>query len=655
MIKSYLRIALRNLIKEKLYTAVNITGLAIGLAGCLLILCYIINELSYENNQENREYIYRVAGELNLGAYQIPLASMPAPLRDAIEEEIADVDKVTCFKNRPEAVIEVGRLTFPDNHIMYADPQFLDIFTIPLSSGGRNSQLGEPFTAMISQSLAVKIFGEENPIGNTVTIEDDVDLRITGVFKDIPSNTQIRADLLASFSTLESIQPGLDDWDFISDTYVYLLLNANADPVKVEGLFPAMIKNRASTSLAESMKTFLQPLRDIYLHSNLSSELSPKGNLGNIYLFSVIAVLILLIACANFINLSTAKTSHRLKEIGIRKVMGADRSHLIRQFLGESIIMTMFAMFLGLALFEFAKPLLSNYVGKTIETGIANSFYLQFAVVALIIIVGLFSGFYPALYLSKTNVVKILKGHKSARSSKSILRKVLVVFQFTAAIGLIFITLSISKMISFLNNTDLGYTRDNIILLDLNEDIENRAEKCILLKNELAKIPEIETATAHYNSLGRGQMFYNMMHTETGVEEPPDIMLHVCGADYDFIDCYDLQLISGRKFSPEFESDIKQGIIINETAVKEFGFDDPIGQKIISSRGEQYVIGVLKDFHNTNLRNKIMPFGYILNPDNYESIAVKLPAQNSQSAQTKIESVWNKMIPEQPFSFCIPD
>ena len=651
MLKSYLRIALRNLIKEKLYTTVNIIGLAIGLAGCLLILCYIFNELSYENNHKNKDKIYRVAGELDLGAYQIPMAGMPVPLKSAIEQEIADVDKITCFKNEMGADIRSGQLTVTDNRIIYADPQFLEIFTVPLSSGARNSQLAEPFTAMISQPLAEKIFGDENPIGQTVTVDKDVDLQITGVFAEIPSNTQIRADLLASFSTLTGTQPELNDWGFTSDTYVYLMLNERGAWEKVEGMLPAVISNHASADIAEVMKTFLQPLGDIYLHSNLSSELPPRGNLENIYLFSVIAALILLIACANFINLSTAKTSHRLKEIGIRKVMGADRSHLIRQFLGESIIMTMLAMILGLVLFEFTKPILSNYVGKTIETGISNNLYLQVSVIALVVIVGIFSGFYPALYLSKSSVVKILKGHTAARTSKSILRRVLVVFQFTAAIGLIFISLSIHKMVGYLNNTDLGYTQDNIILLDLNDDIQNRAEKCNLLKGELAKIPEVETAMAHQNSLGRGELYYNMMHIETGEEKPPDVMFHVCAADYDFIDCYDLQLIEGRKYSPEFESDVKQGIIINETAVKQLGLENPIGRKIISGRGDQYVVGVLKDFHNTSLRNKIMPFGYILNPDNYKSLAVKLPAQNSEAARAKIETVWNNLVPEQPFGF----
>lgn len=652
MLKSYLRVALRNLVKQKLYTSVNILGLAIGLAGCLLIMCFIVNELSYENNHQNKDRIYRVAGQMDFGDFSFPMATQPAPLKQAIVDQSADVEKATCFQNRKAVDVRVDNQVYSDNRLIYADPEFLEIFTMPLYSGDPSSQLLEPFTTLISKSASSKYFGAENPIGKIISLKDDIDLRITGVLEDISANTQIQADLIASFSTLEKTAPELLDWDMNSSIYIYLLLNENASQSSIEQIFPAILENNANEEFAQTMTLFLQPLGEIYMHSHLSNELKPSGNMGDIYLFTIIATLILMIACANFINLSTAKTNHRLKEIGVRKVMGANKGHLIKQFIGESVLMTFFAMLLGLALFEIGKPYLSAYLGKSIDTSIWSNLYLQLSVLALIITVGVVSGFYPSFYLSRINVIKIIKGHNQEKSSRSILRKALVIFQYAAAVGLIFITLSISQMIDFLKTKDLGYSTEHIMMLDLGDEIENRAEKCTLFKNELSRIPEIEVASAMFSPPGRSSLVFNIMQAAgDSSEESEEIMVNTIRADYDFMECFGLELIAGRNFSPDFESDQKQGIIINETAVERFGFDNPIGQKIESSNGEYYVVGILKDFHSTSLRNPIMPMSYLLRTDKYESIAVKMPAENSAEVRTRIASIWEAMFPEQPFSY----
>jgi len=430
MLKNYLKSAIRSLTRQKLYTAVNVLGLAIGLAGCLLIIGYVNNELSFENCHQNSDRIYRIECRYGVGNSQVLTTSLMPAVGPAIGEAFPEIERVVRIRQLWTVPIE-----WMDNGIseerewLAAEPDLFNIFTLPLKEGNPQTALEAPFSAVISEELAKRHFGDQSALGRTIRARDEFDLQITGVFKRIPANTQLRTDLVVSYSTLDRIGMDTRSWTGFFQDHTYVLLQAGADPKKTEGKIPSLLQRHLGEDKAKNFVLQLKPLGQIYLHSDLG-----RGP-TYIYIFSLVALLILLVASINFINLSTAQVSRRVREVGIRKVLGAFRPQLIKQFLSESILLTLVAMVFGIALFEMTKPLLEAFIERELEIDLLGDPALLLAMFGMIVIVGVLSGSYPAFVLARFQPSFILRGEIFSTRAKSLLRRILVVFQFIIAIA----------------------------------------------------------------------------------------------------------------------------------------------------------------------------------------------------------------------------
>jgi len=433
MINNYLKIAFRNLRRHKLYTSINIFGLAVGLALCLIIVGNISYELSFEENHENLHNIYRLNSNYISGEEEIYSAAVMAPLGPVIMDELSEVEKAAVFRISNLQVLEIDdeRIKVVDpyrnaayahhKNIIFAKPDFLDVFSMPLIQGNPRSALAEPFSMLITEKAALEYFETPNPVGGSVLINDRFECQVVGILKDIPQNTQIYCDFMVSYSTLDRIGENTKSWSEFGTDYVYLLLSETAEPLDVESKLPAILKNHLDTEEAGKYTFSLQPLKDIYftsLSSMRQNELNPMGEPSVIFAYGIVALFILLQAIANFINLSTARSADRMREVGVRKVFGAFRWHLIRQFLGESVIIAFFAMLIGIVAYEVFKVQISELLPREMLIDCYKSPTMLLSVIALIAIVGIIAGYYPALYLSKFKPVAILQGKSSIKSSK---------------------------------------------------------------------------------------------------------------------------------------------------------------------------------------------------------------------------------------------
>jgi len=407
MLRNYLTVAVRNLIRHKGYSAINIVGLSIGLAGCLLISWYVIGESSFENCHRNADRIYRVQGTFESGGTSTSTARAVSPLAATLEEEFPEVEAAVSIRQLWDIDVQTSRDDVAQYYAFCASPEILEIFTLPLRSGDPATALDDPFSILISEELAARYFGTNDPVGARLTLMDSVECTVTGVMRDIPDNTQLHCDLILSYATLERVGADVTSWSSWGEDYVYVLLSPGADPSAVDARIPDVFSRHLDAETARSFHLSLFPLKDIYLYSDVSWELLPSGDLNQVYLFAAVAALLLFMACVNFINLTTARTAHRLREIGVRKMLGAFRRQLLWQFIGESLLISTIAMVVGLVLFEIARPLLESFLGRPLamEPGLDLQFLLL--LVGLVVAVGLLSGSYPALVLSRLRVVGV--------------------------------------------------------------------------------------------------------------------------------------------------------------------------------------------------------------------------------------------------------
>jgi putative ABC transport system permease protein len=649
VIWNYFTIAVRNLVRNRLYSIISIMGLAIGLAGCLLIVGYVSHERSFENCHHNRDRIYRVDGYYVIGDSRVSMANISAPVGPALKEAFPEVEKMTRFRRMWDADVEIrDNLIVTESKLLVTDPEILQIFTIPLTEGSPETALEAPYSIIISEQIADKYFEGQSPLGHTVKVNDQHECQITGVFESLPANTQLHTNFFLSYSTLKNMEVDLENWDDILNDYTYLLLRENTDPAQLEQKIPALLEQH----MGEDAKTFqlqLQPLKRIYLHSHLSYELPPHGNLDYIYIFSCVAVVILVIASINFINLTTARTSHRMKEVGVRKVLGAFRRQLVIQFLGESVLITMVSMVLGIVLFEFALPQLEAFLGRDLAIDIYRNPIILLSILAMIVVVGVLSGSYPALMLAKHRPTVVLRGGTTGKTFKPTLRRILVAFQFTIAIVLVCVTFIIYRQIQYANTKDLGFDKEDVLLLYSDEEIA--PEKLQLVKQEILSNTTALSATALKVPPGGGNYVLYAVRPENSMEEEP-ILLSMFYVDYDFLSTFKIDLLQGRNFSEEYtQSDESTSIIINQAAIDEFNIDNPIGFKFLATTKEFNVVGVVNDFHNVTLRNQIPPLALRIKHDSNTMLAVKLPPNSQSAAISQIEDTWNRLLPECPLEY----
>ena len=657
MFRSHFKIAWRNLVKGKIYSIINISGLAVGIACCLIILLYIGKELSYDRFHKKADRIYRISLSLGNSDERSTVAWAPGPLGPALEAAIPEVENMAQLSSPgSETIVERKDLKVYEPGFVYATPSFFELFDFPVVSGDAVRSLKEPYNVLLSESMAAKYFPDDDPVGGTLVINNGHAYNVTGVFKDIPDHSHMRFDLVASLESLYASGLERENW-YKGGAHTYLLLEAQANQETFEAKLdeyrdeymagPFNIEKGKEPSIALTATR----LTDIHLYTNFSSELMPQGDITYVYIFSAIALLILLIACINYINLATARAVTRAREVGIRKASGAHRSELIRQYLSESFLFVTISLILALVLAELFLPTVNDIMHRAMVINWADPFlFLMFG--GLWLVVGLGAGVYPALYLSGFNAMRALKSVEQVQS-RGVLRKVLITFQLAVSIALIACTLVIQNQMDLIRESRPGFNQAQVIMIPTRNEI---GEEHARLRERLLTYGGIASVTTSSFEPGEPGLitFFSGKDIEGWTAEETIVMDGII-AGFDFETTFELHVVDGRSFTEAFATDLEQAVMVNETAVRRFGWKEPVGKTINYGEKLKRVVGVVEDFHYKSLKEQIVPL--IITPTDKASrfIAVRLVAGDIPSAIKQVESVWNKFIPQLPFTYSFLD
>jgi putative ABC transport system permease protein len=655
MLRNYFKVALRTLLQHRAFSFINILGLAVGLAACFLIFLYVRFESSYDNFHTKADRIFRVVTDVKTPTDTRHRPKTGGPIAIYVKKDFQEVEDAVRFTG-DEFLVRKGDVKFQEKHTLLADSTLFNIFDFQLVAGDKKTALVNPMSIVISQTAAKKYFGSTNPIGQQVQLTGAaINATITGVMKDIPENSQITADLFVSMSSSQQIygHPSADSEWTNHSYYTYVLLKPHVSAATVESKFSAFMDlhdGREMKKLQMYDNLSLEPLRDVYLYSKRGGMVT--GSITNVRIFSIIAAFILLIACVNFINLTTARSTERAKEVGIRKIIGAGRQQLVGQFIGESIIIALLAFVLSLLLCSLLLPLFNQLAGKEISAGIYTHPLDIVSLFALSLGIGIMAGFYPSLVLSSFRPVSVLKGHFATGTQGVLLRKGLVVFQFTISIILIVSTIVVYTQLSYMRNQDLGFSKEQEVIIFTNFD-KNKD----VFKQSLASIPGVLSTTLSSSVPGKGFIStYSEIENRSGDLQKTNIDL--CFADFDFIGQYKLKIIAGRAFSKVFPTDTGRAMIINESAVRMLGYHTPeeaIGKKFSQWGRQGQIIGVAKDFHYLSLQQNIQPLTMRYETWALGTISIKVSAKNLPSTLKAIEAKWTQTIPNRPFEYTFLD
>ena len=667
MFKSYFKIALRNIARFKIYSFINIAGLAVGMAVSILIILYIQEELSYDKFNKNAERIYRLSREWfnQDGTSSLHLARVAPPIGPLLKNDFPNIiQEVTRVVSDYNTFLQVDNKTFVEDKFFWAEDNFFKIFSFNMIKGNPENALSEPYSVVMTESMAKKYFGNEDPVGKTILYERENDLKVTGVIEDVPENSHFKFDFLGSFITLNDfigIETLTRNWG--SNNYVtYLLLPKNFPVGELEKQIPSFLDKHITQLVLDNTgnppviqpskvnKLHLWKLTDIHLHSHLTTELEENGDINDVYIFSIIALFILLIACINFMNLATARSAKRAREIGMRKVLGAYKKQLMIQFIGESLMISFIALLFAIVLVEAVLPFFNNFIGKHLSLNYFGNPVVIFGLAGLTLIVGLVSGSYPAFLLSSLKTIKVLKGNNPV-SRKSTFRTVLVVAQFTISIALIICMGIVYSQIQFFKNKDLGYDKSKIVILPSNEEMRKNIES---VKSQLYENPDILNITS--SRLVPSDMLLNSWGGQViGADEPVPLnfRLAVDEVDYDFNKTYGLQIIAGRDFSRDFGTDDTAAFILNLAAVKQLGWNpiQAIGKKMLYGGRLGQVIGVINNFNFESLHNKIVPIIFLISKTGNEQFSVKISGSDIPGTINFLKRKWAEFRPDYPFEY----
>lgn len=652
MLKNYLKIAFRIIQRHKGYSFIKISGLSIGMACCILILLFVRYELSFDDFHTNKDRIYRVLSELDLthGTEIVPITALP--LAPAIKSDIQEVASVTRITGDYHRLFSVGDKKFIEE-ICYADGDFFEIFTFPLRLGDSRTALTEPFTMVISKKIAEKYFGKTDPIGKTVRVQNSQDYKVTGVLKDIPGNSHLQFDILVSFSSRNNEERVKGNyWDRFSNDYTYILLADGADPEELESKFPSLMAKYVPVE-DNRYNLHLQSLKDIHFSSS-NYDIARRINKDYLYGYSAIAFFILIIACINFMNLATARSSGRAKEVGIRKVVGARRAQLIKQFFTESVLMAILSLLGSVCLVLLFLPKFNQFIRRDLTLDMFANGGLLLGLLSISLFVGFVSGSYPAFILSAFKPARVLKKASDKKAKGLTFRAITSVLQFSISIVLIFATAVVYAQIHYMKNKNLGFNPEQIISITLTDP--SLREKTEVFKSEILRDPSIVSACASFGTPASGNGCGRSFIPE-GYAEGESVHMETLFIDYDFIETYGLTLLSGRNFFREFSTDIENAFILNETAVKKLGWEEPIGKRFSEedSDVEAKVIGIVKDFHLDPILYEIPPMILTLRPFEFSHISVKLRREDIRQALISLEAKWKEFAPEYPFVYVFVD
>jgi len=655
MFKNYLKIAFRNLWKHKVFSFINIMGLTVGMTACFLIFLYVSFELSYDSFHSKADRIYRIVCDIKTPTEVINAGGPSWAVPPNVKDEFPEVESFVRIAGNDNVLMRKGDIKFNEENAMWADSSFFKVFDFKLLKGNPQTALKEPFSVVFSETAAKKYFGNTNPIGQTLLITGDAyPAKVTGIMKDIPENSQIKGDVVLSMSTItQKFNSNLDSQWGNYGAQAYLLLKPGTNAKMLEKKFPAFLQRRNGDEMKKSQMyatLFLEPLKDVYLRSTRNG--SKTGNINNVYIFSIIAVFILLIACINFINLTTARSAERAKEVGIKKVVGAEKFHLMRQFIGESLMVSMIAFLLAVGLSALLLPLFNQLAGKTVSAGIFSNFYYLFLLFIAAVGIGLLAGVYPALVLSSFKPIVVLKGRFATGTRGIILRKGLVIAQFTISIALIIGTIIVYNQMNYMRSQDLGFSKDHMMVIDTNGDPAKKT-----FQQAVAGLPGIKSTAMSGSVPGGGNPgAYSEIENKKGDLQIANLDLYF--VDFDYINQYKIKMVAGRGFSKAFATDTTQAMVLNEAAVKMFGYTSP--QQAIGKRFKQWgregkIIGVMKDFHFRSLQEVIKPLSMRIEPDGCNLVSVNVSSANLPATIAAIENKWKTLIPNRPFSYYFLD
>jgi putative ABC transport system permease protein len=668
MFKNYLKIAFRNLWKNKGFSAINIFGLASGLAICLLILFYVNNKLGYDRYNTKANRIYRIDGDLQFGGNHFVLAQVPDPMGAALKQDFPQVEQYVRFRGHGGIMVKKGNQNIEEDKVIYTDSTLFSVFTLPMIQGDPATALTQPNSVVITESTAQKYFNSTDVVGKTLTIGDTGNYKITGVIKDVPKQSHFHYDFFISmYGQLSPYE--MNQWTS-NNFNTYIVLKKGADPEALSSqlngfvmkyvapVFQSMnITPEQFAKQGNYLHYTLTPLEKIHLYSNKSGELEANGNIQYVYIFSLIAFFILLIACVNFMNLSTARSANRAKEVGVRKVLGSMRKNLVTQFLSESILISFISLVVALVIAALLLPYFNQLSGKDMTLDLFLRPWLLPAAVLLMMVVGLIAGSYPAFYLSSFKPVQVLKGKLAKGFKSSWLRSGLVVFQFCISIILVIGTLVIYQQLNYIRNKDIGFDRSHVLIIK-NTDVLGKQAK--VFADEVKKLNGVENATMSGYLPTAGWRSDSPLFPDVNADVKSAVSTQIWKVDENYIPTLGMKMVKGRNFSTDFPTD-SSAIIINEAAAKLFGFTDPLNKALYYMNDfpkkdltKYHIIGVVKNFNFNTLREEVTPLCFLYQSQN-GSVAFRIHSANIPNLVSMIQDKFKSLAPEQPFSYSFMD
>ena len=665
MILNYFKIAIRNILRYKVYSIINIAGLSVGMACTILILLWVHYELSFDRFHANADRIYRLTENWNVGKTRGKWAVTNWPAGPTFQREYPEVIKAVRFRRVYGKVFcSYKTERFFIDEILFADDTVFDIFTFPLIRGNPGTALSTAFSAVITEEIAEKLFGTEDPIGKVIKIGDESGITVTGVMRNVPPNSHLSFRALVSLKTVFKLNPEhakkqMENWSGGNINYTYLLLQQNCNVFNLEKKLTAHIAKQAEEQLqflGGSIEYFLQPLTRIHLHSKLELDIAERGDIVYVVAFGAIAVFILLIACINFMNLSTARSANRAKEVGMRKVLGAQRGELIRQFIGESLFFSFISGIFALMLVELSLPLFRSLSGSNMSFQNVNMPWLISALIGIILIVGFAAGSYPSLFLSAFQPVRVIRGSLKTGTKNSRFRGILVIVQFTVSVTLIIETGIVLNQLKYMKNKELGFENEQAVYFGpIDSDFKQSIES---FKDAIKGYPQI--ADVAFSSHIPSDPPILELFLPEGFTGDQTQLMHQMSIDHEFIPAIGMEIATGRNFSSKISTDPGHAALINETAARRLGWEDPVGKTIVSYRSPgpvtKTIIGVVRDFHIESLHKEIGPFFIENNPSDFHRyLLIKIMSANLPATTDFLRKKWAEILPQIPFDFSFLD
>lgn len=670
MWRNYLKIAYRNLLKNKVYSFINIAGLGMGIACCALIFMYVKDELAYDDFHEKGDRIYRVVHGYTNTKEEATLEHLApedyqvwgnAPVGPALKKDFRGIEKIVQFSGESDILLRKGEKQFQEDGVFFMDSTFFDVFSFDLLRGDAQTALKEPYSIVMTEKAARKYFGNADPIGQTLEGDysagrsDEGTYKVTGILADFPENSHLQFEVLISLSTFYESRPIVFEQYGYVDFYTYFLVNDDFDPVSFQDQVPDFIaRNNQEDEQGYTLK--IEPLSQMYLESAAVRQPGKTGSMSNIYIFSIIGLFILVIAIINFMNLSTARSMERAKEVGIRRTIGAVKKSLVFQFLGESMIIVVISTLLAIVLISLLLPVVSGLTEKSLALSLIFNWKTLPVFIISMLLIGIVSGSYPAFVLSNFKPAEVLKGTNNSKMGGTSLRKGLVVFQFTLSIILITGTIVVySQMVHILDRSK-GFDQDRMLLVDYNYD-EAVNSKLDVFKEKIENLPHVKSMAA-----GRSVPGAYYPWAGTGIERKDGTVEYkgqpIFEVNIDYIPHMGLEMVAGRAYSRDFPADSAHSLVINESAAKQYGYTNPeeiIGKKFAQWGKEGRIIGVVKDFNFVSLHKNIEPLTLRLEPYSCRYLIIKTGSEGLESTITSVEDIWKDVAPHRPFLYSFLD